>query len=218
MACETTFPELSDGNGTSCDLEAQAHGPYPHRVRTYRAARFVAVMALAFTAGFALYQRVGTTAQVDLVEFSPNTAGGFLAVGMTEESPGFVVLSALNREAVDVWADQYRNAVAGGYTIVHVRTPQSTWRRRLRGPVVVLVSDEGTVRALSVDWSVAEFARIRDGADCGHAGAGQQRRCGAPFADFHDMVVDGRLERVPAEVREFLAPHAWTRKDHPGGT
>ncbi len=34
---------------------------------------------------YAAYERIGTTANADTVEFTQNLAGGFLAVGMTED-------------------------------------------------------------------------------------------------------------------------------------
>lgn len=180
-------------------------------VGRHRTVRIVATAAAIVAATYVSYQRFGTSAQANEVEFTANLSGGFLAVGMTNDHPGFIVLSALDREAVDVRADRYANAVAGDFTVAEVCTPQTAWHRRLRGPVVVVVGEKGDTKEFAVDWSVAEFTLIRDGADCTRAHVGKHHRCGAPFADLFDLIADERLSRVPPEVREFLAPHARPR-------
>lgn len=179
----------------------------------HRTVRMVATVAAVVAATYVSYQRIGTSAQANLVEFTSNLAGGFVAIGMTAENPGFVVLSALDPEAVDVRADHYANRIAGDFTVAEVRTPRTTWHRRLRGPVVVVVGENGVAEASAVDWSLAEFKLMREGADCAHASVGRHRRCGAPFADLFDLVEDGRLGRVPPEVRRFLATYARRREN-----
>lgn len=216
MSSESTLLDGADASAAGRGSGGPTTPGTTPATKKHRAVRFVATLALVVAAPYVLYQRVGTTAQANEIEFTTNLAGGFLAIGMTDKSPGFVVLSALDREAVDVRADHYANAVAGDFTVAEVRTPQTTWHRRLRGPIVVVVGEDGFAEEFAVDWSVAEFSLIRNGADCSHAHVGKLHRCGAPFADLFDLVVDGRLAGVPAQVREFLAPYVRPREDHTG--
>ncbi len=168
-------------------------------------------LALLVIIADAGYQRAGTTAQANMIEFTQNLAGGFLAVGMTEQYPGFVVLSSLDSEKVDVDAVRYRNWIAGDYTVVTVQTATAVWQKRLRGPVVVLVSAEGGVASAPVDWSWSDLKTIREEADCANPDHGGPHRCGAPFADIFDIVSQKRLPSVPAPVHRFLAPFARPR-------
>ncbi len=55
------------------------------------------IASVVFAVVFAAFQRIGTTANADVVEYTRNLAGGFLAVGMTEDQPGFIALSALDQ-------------------------------------------------------------------------------------------------------------------------
>ena len=206
--------ELKKIEPRASDEERHHSESPPPAARTRRSIRVVAVLASVVAIAYVLYQRVGTTAQADLIEFTPNLAGGFLAVGMTDTTPGFILLSSLDRESVDVSATHYRNAVAGDFTVAEVRTQQASWHRRLRGPVVVVVESNGGAKEFPIDWSVAEFRLVRDGADCAHPHIGARHRCGAPFADLFDLIADGRLSGAPHEVRRFLAPHARPRDAH----
>ncbi len=52
------------------------------RWRPIRVTLFVSVIAMM---AYAAYERIGTTANADTVEFTQNLAGGFLAVRMTED-------------------------------------------------------------------------------------------------------------------------------------
>ena len=211
MISESTVLGPSNTSVPECNHGGLATTAATQEVRRHRAVPIVAALALSAAGAYVLYQRIGTTAQANVVEFTPNLAGGFLAVGMTEQHAGFIVLSALDRENVDVEARHYTNAVAGDFTVAEVRTAKSTWQMRLRRPVVVLVSGDGIVEPTPVDWAQNDFALVRDGADCGHAGHGNRHRCGAPFADLLDIVSDERLSPVPAAVRRFLAPYARPR-------
>lgn len=206
----------STASDPGCDDGRLAVAAVTNEVRRHRVVPIVVALALSVAGAYVLYQRIGTTAQANVVEFTPNLAGGFLAVGMTEQHAGFIVLSALDRENVDVEARHYTNAVAGDFTVAEVRTAKSTWQMRLRRPVVVLVSGDGIVEPTPVDWAQNDFALVRDGADCGHAGHGNRHRCGAPFADLFDIVSDERLTTVPAAVRHFLTPYARPREGRVG--
>lgn len=132
---------------------------------------------------YAAYERVGTTANADSVEHTRNLPGGFLAVGMTKNQPGFMVLSQLDQDKVEVDATQVVNHVAGTHTVVEIQTPSDAASIRLRGPQVVLVSEKGSVERYQVDWTVTEFNELREAVDCSHKAAIKKHRCGAPFTD-----------------------------------
>ena len=168
------------------------------------------VLSLMALTAYATYQRLGTTANADSVEYTRNLAGGFLAVGMTQDQPGFMVLSALDREKVDVNATQAVNRVAGTHTVVEVRTAHDTKRVRLRSPVLIVVSEDGAIERHHVIWTVAEFNALREAADCSHEAAVKKRRCGAPFTDLQEAFAKWSGDRVPKGVHAFLAPF----KDH----
>ncbi len=174
------------------------------RRRTSPIAKTV-IASIVFAGAYAAFQRVGTTANAEVVEFTRNLAGGFLAVGMTEDQPGFMVLSALDREKVDVSTDQAVNRVTGTHTVVEVQTPHETRRIRLRGPQIVLVSEDGAVERHDVDWTVVEFNALREAADCSHEAVIKKHRCGAPFTELHEALAKWPGERVPERVRSFLA-------------
>ncbi len=162
---------------------------------------FVSVIGMTT---YAAYERLGTTANADSVEFTQNLAGGFLAVGMTKDQPGFIVLSALDREMVEVNVVQAVNRIAGTHTVVEVRSPREATSIRLRGPEVILVSEDGAVRRHDVAWTVAEFNAVRKAVDCSHEAAVKKHRCGAPFADLNDFVAAGQVTNMPGDMRSFL--------------
>ncbi len=172
------------------------------------------LIGLPVLGGYAAYQRIGTTANADLVEFTRNLAGGFVAVGMTDEQPGFIVISALDQDLVEVAADQWSNRLAGTHTIVEIQTPHQHWTTRLRRPQVIMVYQDGVVEGGGVDWTVADFNGIREAVDCSFEAASKKRRCGRPFADLHQAFAGWAVERVPEPVRAFLTPFA-DRPVHP---
>lgn len=123
--------ELEPGDETSVNTAASGHRRYPHRWRPIPVTLFVSVIGMTV---YATYERLGTTANADSVELTDNLAGGFLAIGMTEDQPGFMMLSALDHEKVEVNAVQAANRVSGTHTLVEVRTPRGMTDIRLRGP------------------------------------------------------------------------------------
>ena len=168
------------------------------------------LLGVAVVVVYAAYQRVGTSANADSVEYTQNLAGGFLAVGMTEDQPGFIVLSVLDQEKVEANAVQTINPVAGTHTVVELQTPRGTTRTRLRGPQVILVSEDGVVETHAVQWTVDEFNALREAADCSHEAAIKKHRCGAPFTDLQEAFAKWPRDRVPDRVHTFLEPF----KDH----
>jgi len=178
--------------------------PNRRRWRPIPATLFLSVVGMTV---YAAYERLGTTANADSVEFTDNLAGGFLAIGMTENQPGFMVLSALDHEKVEVNAVQAANHVAGTHTLVEVQTPRGTTSIRLRGPEVILVSEDGAIERHDVAWTAPEFNAMRKAADCSHEAAVKKHRCGAPFADLHELVAAGQLTNVPGDMRSFLNRH-----------
>lgn len=162
------------------------------------------VVATAYVA----FERIGTTANADTVEFTPNLVGGFLAVGMTEHQPGFVVMSLLGQDEVTVNAAQVISTLAGSHTIVDIQTPRGSTHTRLRGPQVILVSEDGAVETHSVEWTLDDFNTLRKAADCSYEAATAKSRCGAPFTDLHEAFARWSTDRVPERVRIFLAPFA----------
>lgn len=163
-------------------------------------------LACAIGGGYVAYQRVGTTANADVIEFTPNLADGFVAVGFTEDQPGFVVLSAVNQPLVEITTELVSNRLAGTHTVVGVHTRQGQWRKRLRGPQLVLIDKNGRIDTAPIDWSLEEFAAIRNRIDCDHGGG--SKRCGAPFTDLHEFFAGWAEQRVPEAARRFLAPFA----------
>ena len=151
---------------TNSDMNAVASTPAcrtrDRRWRPIPVTLFVSVIAMT---AYAAFHRIGTTANADVVEFTRNLAGGFLAVGMTEDQPGFILLSMLDQENVEVDTVQTINHVAGTRTVVEVQTPRDTTRIRLRGPLVILVSEDGAVGRHDVHWTIKEFNALREAAD-----------------------------------------------------
>ncbi len=165
-----------------------------------------ALASLAIAGVYSAYHRIGTTANADTVEYTPNLAGGFLAVGMTEDQPGFILLSALDREKIDVKTTQSLSRLAGVHTVVAIRTPRESMRTRLRGPQVIVVSADGRIERHVVDWTVDEFNALRAAADCSFEASWKKQRCGAPFTDMQQVLADWPIERVPERVLAFLVP------------
>ena len=60
--------------------------------------RVTLALALLVGGAYAGYQRIGTTANIEFVEYNRNLIGGFLALAMTDRQPGIVVFSALDQK------------------------------------------------------------------------------------------------------------------------
>lgn len=192
---------------TDRDKNAAAAAPCCQaRDRRWRPIPVTLFLSVILVTGYVAFQRIGTTANADTVEYTQNLAGGFLAVGMTEDQPGFIVLSALDQKHVEVNAAQTKNRLTGTHTIVEIETPNGTTRTRLRGPQVILVSEDGAVEKHAVRWTIDEFNFLRETADCSHEAAIKKHRCGAPFTDLQEAFARWPGERVPDEVRAFVEP------------
>ncbi|MFQ5462166.1 MAG: hypothetical protein ACE5E5_06010 [Phycisphaerae bacterium] len=165
------------------------------------------IASTLFAGSYAGYQRWGTVANADTVEYTQNFGGGFLAIGMTQDQPGFVLLSGLDREKVEVRADQTRNRLAGTHTTIEIQTPRASLSVRLRGPEVLLVTENGHITRHGVDWTVDDFNALRAAVDCAtHETAEAKHRCGQPFTDLHEALAAWPQRRIPQRVRAFLAP------------
>ncbi len=169
------------------------------------------VIGLTIAFGYVAYERIGTIANVDLIEFTRNVTGGFLAIGMTDDQPGFIVISGRDREETEVRAELVNNRIAGDHTVVTLSAGSNLWRHRLRGPAVVIVGEDGAVCAKSVDWSREEFVEIQEAVDCEVVEGKSRVRCGRPFADLAELFSTWKPGRVPGGVRMFLEPFADTR-------
>lgn len=200
---------------TDSDMNAVASAPCRRtRTRRWRPVPVTLVLSVVAIMAYAAYGRLGTTANADTVEFTQNLAGGFLAIGMSEDQPGFMVLSALDREEVKVTTTLAFSRVAGTRTVVEVGTAREAMLVRLRGPQVILVSEDGAIVRHDVAWTVDEFDALREAADCSHEAAIKKHRCGRPFADLQEALTRWPGERVPARVRAFLEPFRDRRTHH----
>ena len=166
------------------DMNAIAAAPsWQARDRRWRPIPATLLASIIGMMAYAAYERIGTTANADTVEFTQNLAGGFLSIGMTANQPGFMVLSALDQEKVEVTVTQVVNHVAGRHTVVKVQTPRDTASIRLRGPQIILVTEQGDIETYAVNWTVEEFNSLREAADCSYRTVIKKHRCGAPFTD-----------------------------------
>lgn len=172
------------------------------------------MLSVIFAGAYAAYQRIGTIANANTVEYTRNLAGGFLAVGMTEDQPGFIVLSSLDQDKVDVSAAQTKNHLAGTHTVVEIQSLPGITRMRLRSPQVILVTEQGAIEKYNVDWTFNEFNILREAADCSHEAAVKKHRCGQPFTDIQETLAGWPGQRVPDRVRNFLVPFIDHRSKH----
>ena len=179
------------------------------RRRRHRLTQLILIASAVALAVYITVERIGTRANANTIEFTPNYGGGFLAIGMTDNEPGFIVLSELDQEHVDVSARQASSVAVGTHTSVEVRTPRQRLHTRLRGPEVIVVGRDGTIAARRVEWSFEDFVRIRCATDCSHESATGNHRCGAPFADFRDLVSTGQMMDVAAFQRPAGPPTHW---------
>lgn len=170
----------------------------------WRAVRWFAGLALAIAAGHVAYERIGTTANVDTVTVFPRYAQGTVAVGMTESDPGFLLLSWLDEDKLHIIAYQRVNWLSGARTVVEIRTPAGTWRKRLRGPRVIMVARDGTVSSELADWTHDDLAAISQAMDCAVSDGKHPAHCGQPLLDLSERLADGATFSLPPKARAFV--------------
>lgn len=170
-----------------------------------RAGLIAVATSLALAGAYIAYQRIGTTANVDTLTFVEDYAGGLIAVGMTDQQPGLIALSDLDRTDLRVEADRVEQGPAGRHTRVRVITPHARWQKRLRGPRIVLIDSRGGISSIPVEWTHADFVHVLDGLDCGPCPNKKTRACGQAFANLYETLQSWPGHRVPAEVRRFLS-------------
>jgi len=178
---------------------AQAAGR--RRMRLLNPIPLVACGSILIAVGDAAYERIGTSANVELIEWTASYSGGGFAVGMTERQPGIVVLSALETEKISVDAVLRHSPLGGTATELTIATPSGRVQRRLRGPLLITIDADGKVAFTRVSWSRDDFNAIRRAVDCE---SGSAVRCGAPFLDFADLLAKWPRERVPSAATQFL--------------
>ena len=163
------------------------------------------LVAVLIATGFTAYQRIGTLANVDVVETTRNLGGGFMAVGMTENQAGFLLVSALEKKDVTIDAERHAHFLAGSRTRLRVETSTRSWSKRLRKPVVITIDGHGHIETTTVDWPRHTFQTLADAADCEHASPLHKKHCGAPFVDIRARVAKWPLDTIPVHLRTFLA-------------
>ncbi|MFQ5422563.1 MAG: hypothetical protein ACE5F9_01130 [Phycisphaerae bacterium] len=183
--------------------DATATATHPVDAARRRRLAVTISIVLALAGGYVLYERIGTTANVEVVETYQRFAGGFLAVGHTDSEPGILVLSRLEDRIVRIDATLHRNWATGTSTRVAVSTPEATWRHRLRGPEVVMIDADGSIQTTGVDWSAEDFTSISRAVNCDDATAPHEG-CGRPFHDFQQWLSAGS-HAVPDAIHQFLA-------------
>ncbi len=179
--------------------------------RSIRIIPLAIVGAIAICISVVVFQRYGTVANATIVETTRNLDGGFLAVGMTEEQPGFILVSALDQKDVTIHTQQAINTLTGAHTNVYVDTTTQHWKARLRKPLVITIDDNGRIQSSTVDWSLHTFHLLQDAVDCSHQtprtgeGSPKHKRCGVPFLDLKERVAKWPTDSVPHCLSEFLA-------------
>jgi len=183
-------------------MSASTHIPFPRR--HISPVILLAFISLFIASGYAIYQRAGTSANADTVEFSTNLRGGFLAIGMTPQQPGFLILSKLDKKKVSVHTVQSINRVTGTHTIVDIESSQMKSRSRLRGPKAFIINDAGHIESVDLAWSVDEFLTARRAVDCSTQSPEHKKSCGRPFTDLHNSLESWKNVDTPSSVEDFL--------------
>ena len=162
------------------------------------------IVAAVIGASFTAYQRIGTSANVDVVETTRNVPGGFIAVGMTENQPGFLLVSTLDQKDVTIDTERHPHFLGGMHTKLRIQTSTQSWSKRLRKPVVITIDDNGNIQTTTVDWPLHTFQTLAETADCQHESPLFTKHCGAPFVDMRARIAKWPLNTVPVHLRAFL--------------
>jgi hypothetical protein len=177
--------------------------------RVSPAFRRVMIGLTLITTAYVLYERVSTSANADRITHLQSYGDEMVAIGMTENQPGFVLLARLPSSQVSVEADMRSNWLTGQQTLVSVHTPAGTTSIRLRDPQAIMVHEDGTVIKTRVPWTLDEFGRLLHAADCASGGREHQHRCGHPFEDVAHALASWPEQRVPASLREFVKKRSY---------
>lgn len=170
-----------------------------------RAFRRVIAGIVLVAAAYILYERLGTSANADQITHFQSYADAAVAIGMTDDQPGFVLLSKLPASQVTVTAAMHSNWLTGPRTTVSVRTPLGTSRIRLRAPQAIMVQDDGTVTTASVPWTDDSFGRLLHAADCSSQCSEHVHRCGQPLEGIARTLASWPPESVPRPLQLFMA-------------
>lgn len=185
------------------DVPPPVAGAKPTRFgsRTFR----LLTGAIVFTAaGYVGYERFGTRANADRISHLESYGDEAVAIGLTDEQPGFLLLARLSPRRVSVDAVIQSNWLTGRQTLVQVHTPLGATAIRLRRPQVIMVREDGTVDSASVRWTLAEFDQLVHAADCATNCRDHPHRCGQPLDDVGDALATWPMDLVPQSLREFL--------------
>lgn len=180
------------------DLEQAASTP-----RVSRRVRIFAAVAAISVAAYAGFERIGTTANVDLMESYQRYAGGFLAIGFTDTQPGILVLSEIEKQSLSLDATGRKNWLTGHSTRIDIAVGERKWSKRLRGPLIVMISSDGKINAAPLPWSLEQFRQAGIAVDCS-GDFGAPKSCGAPFSDFEEFIKRPSLPELPKVARDFL--------------
>lgn len=178
-----------------------------HRAGRKRRLLPILLGGVVLLAAYGGVERALTHANAGRVTSYEDYGGGFLAVGMTDTQPGFVLLSGAAAAEVRVSAQQANSFATGTQTSVTIATARGEVTTTLRAPQAFLVSADGEVSRHALNWTAEDFRAVERAADCEHPTPGGRHRCGAPLADLYDVVLARQLE-TPDAVRAFLKKHA----------
>lgn len=164
-----------------------------------------ALLALVAASAWGAFHRIGTTACATDIEIHQSLEGGYVAIGYSDDRPGFLLLSSLPPNRVQLEADVRRSLVAGTYSVLHMPDGTGEWSHRLRGPILLTIDRHGNRTMNDVAWTREEFAALRNSLDCTSPSVLGKKRCGQPFADVADMLASLSPTRVPKAAVVFLA-------------
>lgn len=194
------LPDQADSETTTVDGDPRQAASKP---RISRRVPIFAAVAASCAAAYAGFERIGTTANADLIESYQRYAGGFLAIGFTDTQPGILVLSEIEKEELSLDATSRKNWLTGHSTRIDIAIGERKWSKRLRGPLIVMISSEGEINAAPLPWSLEQFRRAGISVDCS-GDFGTPKSCGAPFSDFEEFIKRPSLPELPEAAREFL--------------
>lgn len=182
---------------TPAATDAARRQPRPHRLP-------VLLILLIVLLGYAAFERLSTRANADRVITFESYGNDAVAIGLTDDQPGFILLSRLPAAQVDVSAEIATSWLTGTHTAVRIHLPDRSQRIRLRNPLVILIERDGSIRTVDVAWSRADFQTLLHAADCETECREHVHRCGAPLAEITAALARWPQERVPSAIREFI--------------